>query len=618
MTSLREIGRRASVGSEAGSMSSLASLVVGVNSLKWTDSIGSLWGSFRATANAGESVRGGRRLSSLCADQPDAMLPRIVQECNRHEIGAGWIARIGRSRDPRVQRCAASIYSSVSVAAQAWLVDDSDDNKLDELARVLLALGASDNPDTRIDAKTAIVALAKWSEEFRAALVQHEPALKVALVVLTKSDTQLLQEKRLAAVILRYLIGSQPSRECLMHGSDLLTNAVASVLRIYDDLEISTQMSFVFADISRDPETRKQLDSEFIGALQHMIKGDETNQTLQINAVKAVCNVASVPELKDLLLSMHVERSLVRLASSQWEEVRSLAVKALQLVLPEKLGPASSRPEHQPEPEPDVPQGTIPEEEIEFRGRLGEGACGEVFRAKWRGSDVAVKCMLPQQSERRAEHLREFRNEVQLLMQARHPNIVLLMGTLETDSRLAIVTELCAGSLYHVLHSRRSLPWKRRLQMAQDAARGCLFLHSHQPCIVHLDLKSLNLLVDKNYNLKVADFGLAQMKKNFYVGQTGMVGTPEWTAPEVLKEEPFNESADVYSFGVVLWEMATRQRPFKGMLPHQVMAAVGFNGQQLPRPSGEQSREIPEGYVELMYNWCVQRGLLLTIFVGWL
>ena len=64
--------------------------------------------------------------------------------------------------------------------------------------------------------------------------------------------------------------------------------------------------------------------------------------------------------------------------------------------------------------------------------------------------------------------------------------------------------------------------------------------------------------------------------------------------------------------------MGTRQRPFKGMLPHQVMAAVGFNGQQLPRPSGEQSREIPEGYVELMYNWCVQRGLLLAIFVGWL
>lgn len=101
----------------------------------------------------------------------------------------------------------------------------------------------------------------------------------------------------------------------------------------------------------------------------------------------------------------------------------------------------------------------------------------------------------------------------------------------------------------------------------------------------------------------MADFGLAQLKQHFFVGATGPVGTPEWTAPEVLKSEPFNESADVYSFGVVLWEMATRCKPFAGMLPHQVMAKVGFNSQQLERPTPEQTGgPLPDGYVELMYD----------------
>eukprot|EP01050_Picozoa_sp_SAG11_P006908 SAG11_NODE_558_length_8540_cov_3.877147_3_plen_178_part_00 len=96
----------------------------------------------------------------------------------------------------------------------------------------------------------------------------------------------------------------------------------------------------------------------------------------------------------------------------------------------------------------------------------------------------------------------------------RHPNIVLLMGTVVKPPRLCIISELCIrGSLHEILHDPRtkgrSLPWRLRLTMAQDAARGCAFLHSHDPCIVHLDLKSANLVVDKNMTLKVADFGLA-------------------------------------------------------------------------------------------------------------
>ena len=241
----------------------------------------------------------------------------------------------------------------------------------------------------------------------------------------------------------------------------------------------------------------------------------------------------------------------------------------------------------------------IDEKELEFRDRIGVGACGEVFHGKGRGVDVAIKCLFTDGGAHShgadagrvdKELLKDFRNEVRLMMQLRHPNICLFMGAvfkLETN-RLCIVSEFChRGSLYRILHkSERPLPTLRRCQIALDAAKGCQFLHTHKPCIVHRDLKSPNLLVDKHWNVKVGDFGLARTKSHFYVSLGGgNVGTPEWTAPEVLKDEQFTEKADVYSFGVVLWEICTRQRPFKGLTQMQVVVAVGFNGERLPRVS---------------------------------
>ena len=100
---------------------------------------------------------------------------------------------------------------------------------------------------------------------------------------------------------------------------------------------------------------------------------------------------------------------------------------------------------------------------------------------------------------------------------------------------------------------------------------------------MHLDLKSANLLVDHNWNLKVADFGMATTKRHFYVntegggaggGAHGGVGTPQWTAPEVLRGDPFNERADVYSFGVVMWEVCTRRRPFEWLMAVQASGCI--------------------------------------------
>ncbi|WVZ75199.1 hypothetical protein U9M48_023280 [Paspalum notatum var. saurae] len=215
------------------------------------------------------------------------------------------------------------------------------------------------------------------------------------------------------------------------------------------------------------------------------------------------------------------------------------------------------------------------------------GSFGTVHRADWNGSDVAVKILMEQDFH--PERLKEFLREVAIMRSLRHPNIVLLMGAVTQPPNLSIVTEyLSRGSLYRLLHrhgTRENLDERRRLSMAFDVAKGMNYLHKRNPPIVHRDLKSPNLLVDKKYTVKVCDFGLSRLKANTFLSSKTAAGTPEWMAPEVLRDEPSNEKSDVYSFGVILWELMTLQQPWSNLNPAQVVAAVGFKGRRLEIPS---------------------------------
>ncbi|KAB1202765.1 Serine/threonine-protein kinase EDR1 [Morella rubra] len=156
-------------------------------------------------------------------------------------------------------------------------------------------------------------------------------------------------------------------------------------------------------------------------------------------------------------------------------------------------------------------------EDLVIGERIGIGSYGEVYHADWNGTEVAVKKFLDQDFSGAA--LAEFKREIafEYVPIFKAPIIV--------------------------------------------KARGMNCLHASTPTIVHRDLKSPNLLVDKNWNVK-----------------------PEWMAPEVLRNEPSNEKCDVYSFGIILWELATLRLPWSGMNPMQVVGAVGFQNRRLDIP----------------------------------
>ncbi|KAL8526273.1 hypothetical protein ACS0TY_015481 [Phlomoides rotata] len=234
----------------------------------------------------------------------------------------------------------------------------------------------------------------------------------------------------------------------------------------------------------------------------------------------------------------------------------------------------------------DVDDLNIPWSDLVIRERIGAGSFGTVHRAEWNGCDVAVKILMEQDFH--GERFKEFLREVAIMKRLRHPNIVLFMGAVTEPPNLSIVTEyLSRGCLYRLLHkpgAEEALDEKRRLSMAYDVAKGMNYLHRRNPPIVHRDLKSPNLLVDRKYTVKVCDFGLSRLKANTFLSSKSAAGTPEWMAPEVLRDEPSNEKSDVYSFGVILWELATLQQPWGNLNPAQVVAAVGFKRRRLEIP----------------------------------
>jgi serine/threonine protein kinase len=151
--------------------------------------------------------------------------------------------------------------------------------------------------------------------------------------------------------------------------------------------------------------------------------------------------------------------------------------------------------------------------------RIGIGAFAEVFKARWHSEEVAVKRLLA--NNQTQESIDEFWSEVAVMRRLSHPNIVAFKGACQNPS--CVVTELLQGNLWDLLHnSRVELPFRERLHMLQDAASGMAHLHSFNPPIVHRDLKSANLLYDKQHRVKVGDFGLSRAKEVQYT-MTGYI-----------------------------------------------------------------------------------------------
>ncbi|GFS32624.1 protein kinase superfamily protein [Actinidia rufa] len=224
---------------------------------------------------------------------------------------------------------------------------------------------------------------------------------------------------------------------------------------------------------------------------------------------------------------------------------------------------------------------------------LARGTFGTVHRGIYDGQDVAVKLLDWGEEGHRTEaeiaSLRAaFTQEVAVWHKLDHPNFIgATMGAsglkIQTDNgQMGMPSNICCviveylpgGALksYLIKNRRKKLAFKVVAQMALDLARGLSYLHSQK--IVHRDVKTENMLLDKTRTVKIADFGVARVEASNPNDMTGETGTLGYMAPEVLNGNPYNRKCDVYSYGICLWEIYCCDMPYPDLSFSEVTSAV--------------------------------------------
>ncbi|XP_072041642.1 uncharacterized protein [Amphiura filiformis] len=229
--------------------------------------------------------------------------------------------------------------------------------------------------------------------------------------------------------------------------------------------------------------------------------------------------------------------------------------------------------------EPPKIKSTFDESSLECHELVGHGASGYVYRATWKSEkygniEVAAKKMPILPSDDIGE---KFGCEINYLQTLEHENIITYYGHAVTKENLVIITEYARnGSLHDHLKRIRRLTPALKVKWAIQIAKGIKYLQDKK--ILHRDVKSGNILITGQNNLKICDFGVAKDLSNTTTTSNAK-GTYKWLAPEVYTDEKLSPSADIFAFGVVLWELETCETPYKDLKrPERVIWEVGSKG----------------------------------------
>ncbi|XP_028758695.1 probable LRR receptor-like serine/threonine-protein kinase At1g53430 [Neltuma alba] len=201
-----------------------------------------------------------------------------------------------------------------------------------------------------------------------------------------------------------------------------------------------------------------------------------------------------------------------------------------------------------------------------LENKIGEGGFGPVHKVNWlqgilsNGVVIAVK----QLSSKSKQGNREFVNEIGMISALQHPNLVKLYGCCVEENQLLLIYEYMennslARALFGGQGQKIHLDWPTRMKICVGIARGLAYLHEESRLkIVHRDIKATNVLLDKDLNAKISDFGLAKLDEdeNTHIS-TRIAGTIGYIAPEYAMRGHLTEKADVYSFGVVALEIVS-------------------------------------------------------------
>jgi serine/threonine protein kinase len=206
--------------------------------------------------------------------------------------------------------------------------------------------------------------------------------------------------------------------------------------------------------------------------------------------------------------------------------------------------------------------------DLEFVKSLGSGTSGEVFKGLYLAKAVAVKVLKSSNTPKEKD---EFIAEFKIIASLDSSYIVHFFGAVVKE-KLALVMEFCdRGSLYNVLQDEDvDIGWKLSFDMLEEVVKGIQVLHTHNPPIMHRDLKTLNVLVTHDFHCKLCDFGLARFDTASNLGTLqNCRGTYAYIAPEVYEGKKFTLFADIYAVSIMTWEFAVRCMKGKYETPYK-------------------------------------------------
>ncbi|CRG94320.1 tyrosine kinase-like protein, putative [Plasmodium gallinaceum] len=253
---------------------------------------------------------------------------------------------------------------------------------------------------------------------------------------------------------------------------------------------------------------------------------------------------------------------------------------------------------------------TLKKKKIHFLNLIGRGGYSNVYRCfygdnilsnndcfyiKYLINNIALKIFINK------KYTSEFFSELQILSTLRHPNVSLFLGGIKNPRGIALEYIRC-GSIFDILHKHKmKIKIYDIIKMCKDITAFMCFLHYKG--ILHCDLKSSNILLSLSGEIKICDFGLSVQNPYQKPKYLGIVGTYQWTAPEVLRGEGYTQQADIYSFGVILWELLHRKIPFNNLKhPLDIIANVGYGNKELVI-----NKSIPEK-IRYILKRCLHRS----------